>query len=112
MTCLEKLRIEHPELLSDQYTGCTGCPHGYGYAKIPNYCCDINTIEQNCEKCWNREVEECEEQEMTREEKIKKIESICEKCRTTNRWNCDICIYGNFRKCNDEELDQMVNYAE
>ena len=64
MTCREKLEIEHPELVSDGYTGgCARCPDDYGYAVTPGYCGDIyiHTIDQGCKECWDREVEECEE---------------------------------------------------
>lgn len=44
MTCKEKLKIEHPDLVSspvDRYiAGCCGCPDDYGYAKRPEYCND------------------------------------------------------------------------
>lgn len=58
MTCREKLAIERPKLVTKGYF--TGCPHDYGYTPVPNYCdyCDHELQIINCERCWEREVEE------------------------------------------------------
>lgn len=54
MTCREKLKIEHPEKII--FEGfCIGCPHDYNYVGKPYYC---NGGDENCTKCWDREVEE------------------------------------------------------
>ena len=66
MTCREKLQQEHPEKVSSCFiAGCAECPHTYGYAEKPYYC-DIDDWEriQRYRKCWDREVEEREENEM------------------------------------------------
>lgn len=57
MTCREKLKIEHPELVDDDRCGgCYGCPDHYGYAEKPdNSICDPS--EEECRACWDREVE-------------------------------------------------------
>ena len=59
MTCRELLKIENPELVSDVYTGgCSGCPDEYKYAERPSFCSSqLVETDENCEKCWNREVE-------------------------------------------------------
>ena len=55
MTCREKLKMEHPEGLDNEFRGgCNGCPHTYGYAKDPEWCA-MNR--ETCTKCWDREVE-------------------------------------------------------
>ena len=60
MTCREKLAIEHPEKICDDYGGgCAGCPYEYGYAKTPEWC---KMTEEICRKCWDREVEEVDTQ--------------------------------------------------
>lgn len=52
MTCREKLKIEHPECIDEEYSGgCEGCPHNYGYLPKPDRC-----GETTCTKCWDREV--------------------------------------------------------
>lgn len=61
MTCKEKLKIEHPDLVNPMYTdgGCCGCPHHYGYARVPKYCdWDSSFSEKLCYNCWDREVED------------------------------------------------------
>lgn len=56
MTCREKLAEEHPEKVNPRYSaGCYGCPHHHNYAPKPIYC---GEHEKNCNKCWDREVEE------------------------------------------------------
>lgn len=58
MTCREKMAIERPKAVDDECLGgCNGCPHTYGYAKKPEWC---KRTEENCTKCWDREVEEVE----------------------------------------------------
>ena len=55
MTCREKLKMERPEELDRECLGgCYGCPHAYGYAQRPERCIPN---EENCTKCWDREVE-------------------------------------------------------
>lgn len=58
MTCLDLLRMEHPECVDEKCAGgCAGCPHHYGYLSKPDYCdpTDINN-RINCVRCWNREL--------------------------------------------------------
>lgn len=56
MTCIEKLKIEHPEAIIDTYVGCIGCPNKYGYAEDPDWC--QYGSESVCKKCWDREIPE------------------------------------------------------
>lgn len=56
MTCREKLKIEHPEAVSDRFLGgCEGCPSVYGYLPDPQDCYNYTRNEMHCTKCWNRE---------------------------------------------------------
>lgn len=55
MTCREKLALEHPEHVSDHYTGgCRRCPHNYGYLSKPDEC--NQTPLGFCTACWDREI--------------------------------------------------------
>lgn len=58
MTCREKLKLEHPELIDDDYYlgGCVGCPSDHGYLPDPGEFCPID--EENCRACWDREIPE------------------------------------------------------
>lgn len=68
MTCREKLKLEHPELINAYLYGggCHGCPSDYGY--LPNrdgeYCTSAN-----CEACWNQEIPETHEEAINRIQK-------------------------------------------
>lgn len=58
MTCREKLAMEHPELISNEFDGgCYGCPYDYGYLHKPDYC---NFGHETCTICWNRTIPETE----------------------------------------------------
>ena len=53
VTLREKLEIEHPEWVSEEYiAGCSGCPGAYwkGYPKVRREGCEV---EKGCEKCWS-----------------------------------------------------------
>lgn len=64
MTCREKLKIEHPELVDDGFIGgCCSCPDDYGYLDIPGYCNDPSWTDDYCTKCWSREIPETGEKE-------------------------------------------------
>lgn len=53
MTCREKLKIEHPECISEQFMGgCRCCPHYYGYLPEPYGGCR----KTSCYDCWDREI--------------------------------------------------------
>lgn len=57
MTCKEKLSLEHPECISpNEYGGCVGCPHEYGYMGVPDYCAEGRNDIGQCDDCWNREI--------------------------------------------------------
>lgn len=80
MTFREKLRKEHPEYIKeDCLGGCEGCPHEYGYGKKEKIC-EVN--EEECRKCWDREIPETEDKEMTRDDL--KDGMVCEQ-RNGNR---------------------------
>ena len=60
MTCLEKLKLEHP----DHFDGDgdpIDCPDEYGY--LPNINFHTYCSCHECDECWNREVKE-EKKEM------------------------------------------------
>ena len=64
MTCREKLKIEHPNLISDNdLGGCEGCPSSYGYLRDPANChlesedfIDMEEKDRICTSCWGREL--------------------------------------------------------
>lgn len=59
MTCREKLKIEHPEAIDDDYVGgCDGCPHEYGYESRPSWCV---VSHERCTECWDRDITGTEE---------------------------------------------------
>ena len=59
MTCREKLAIEHPDQVSEKYSGgCEGCPSHYGYLNDPNVCGTRCMTDDDCTRCWNREIPE------------------------------------------------------
>lgn len=54
MTCREKLKLEHPELVDAQYDGgCKGCPYEYGYIDTG---CSTASLHMSCTECWDREI--------------------------------------------------------
>jgi hypothetical protein len=63
MTCLEKLKKEHPDNInSSEAGGAEGCPRHYGYLDFPKDCPVMtgkNVVENgmdSCYRCWNREI--------------------------------------------------------
>lgn len=64
MTCLEKMTIDNPSLVSaDLQGGAYGCPHHYGYAERPVYCSGFGIVDEDvseyrCTECWNRDIQE------------------------------------------------------
>lgn len=57
MTCREKLAIEHPDRVGEDFvSGCNGCPPYYGYLSRPDYCERFSL--DDCERCWDREIPE------------------------------------------------------
>ena len=59
MTAKEKLKLEHPAMVSPVYNGgAFGCPLKYGYLEKPDYCDDPNKEcdPKLCAKCWDREI--------------------------------------------------------
>lgn len=70
MTCREKLKIEHPDMIDSELCGgCKGCPHMVGYMSRPKYCpyggnefdmLSTSAREILCTECWNREIPERE----------------------------------------------------
>lgn len=68
MTCIEKLKLEHPDKVREDYQH--GCPSEYGYLDDPD---DLDSIWDfcqrpgACEKCWNREIPEVSLKQMEAE---------------------------------------------
>lgn len=57
MTCREKLKIDHPELVNDECMGgCFGCPNDYWH--VDELISDEFCAKNRCEECWDQEVEE------------------------------------------------------
>ena len=85
MTCREKAKIEHPELVDDRYKGGVAhCPRTYGYLEDPDYCHNIWDA-LRCVKCWNREIPK--EKNSIAESKHK---TLCDKC-----YSSGICKYSD-----------------
>ena len=79
MTCREKLEMEYPEDANIRLIG--DCPDDYGYAGEPKYCKPFVGAEE-CERCWNREVEEKEkkeENEMRKEMTVEELVKVLDK---------------------------------
>lgn len=62
MTCRDRLKMEHPEFVSNACIGgCKGCPHDYGYLPKPDYCGTSTSAPKavnDCVMCWDREIPE------------------------------------------------------
>ena len=62
MTYKQRLQIEHPEDIDDNWLGgCSGCPSSYGYCDIQDKLCHIQNrtvCNTTCTECWNREIPE------------------------------------------------------
>ena len=53
----DKLQMEHPEYVSQDYAGgCMGCPADYGYERKSNCCFVSFGNEDVCTSCWGREM--------------------------------------------------------
>ena len=69
MTCREKLAMEHPENIGEQYLGgANGCPNTYGYLPKPHDCCGAD--DAACRYCWDREIPGTSESPETFHEKL------------------------------------------
>lgn len=56
MTCLERLKLNHPDKVGEQYDGgAQGCPSDYNYLPDPDTDSDAECI-MSCDDCWNREI--------------------------------------------------------
>lgn len=64
MTCLEKQKIDYPELVqwAKENVGSEyfGCPHSFKYAPRPRECSPEHGCFISCRKCWDRELGEKE----------------------------------------------------
>ena len=79
MTCREKLAIEHPEDICEDYNGsCAKCPHDYGYLDKPISCGFPTPIlkQIRCDDCWDREIPENNEKEKTSMTNTKKTKAM------------------------------------
>lgn len=55
MTCREKLALEYPENVNEQFSGgCFGCPSDYGYLPKPDGCYRVGVRTRSCKSCWDR----------------------------------------------------------
>ena len=64
MTCKEKLKLEHPEAVSDFFlAGCANCPQSYGY-EVSKICGGDRecVTKEACRSCWKQELPEKEEE--------------------------------------------------
>lgn len=75
MTFREKLQKEYPERVIKSYIGgCARCPSDYGYEKKKEEKCVM--CEEECRKCWDREIPGTEDKEMTKADLVGGM--ICE----------------------------------
>lgn len=76
MTFREKLTLEHPDCLNEDYGGgVRGCPSAYGYeerAEGPCFELGYQINEAGCTRCWDREIPESNAAEKVHEE-FKKV---------------------------------------
>lgn len=107
MTCREKLKIEHPEKIGEQYYGgCDGCPPTYGYLDPPDICAkDIEPSEEVCTACWDREIPE--------ENLCKCYDEQCQCCNGTRERDACFCG-GHELKCDfyPEKREKAKNATE
>ena len=89
MTFKEKLKIEHPEDISEKYdVGCFGCPYVHDYESVAESSVNCTTNGgKGCEYCWNREMENTEvktkvKKEFDWEEFKNKRNKIAVHCKT------------------------------
>lgn len=61
MTCREKLKVQHPELVDSRFMGgCRGCPYDVGRryvskAACSEICMDLTLLpSERCTKCWDQ----------------------------------------------------------
>lgn len=120
MTCREKLAMEHPEYVDDEYLGgCDGCPYTYDYLERPDFCHGTGgSADERCRRCWDREIpEEKKEPKFIykhTETPIAKVSSIDisednliaelepnENCRYEENYckDCDRSLYGKDHDC-------------
>lgn len=74
MTCREKLKMEHPEKISDdRLGGCEGCPSGYRYLTVSQTLCPNYTEASpiKCRKCWDQEIPETENEQDHKPDNVK-----------------------------------------
>ena len=85
MTCREKAKSEHPELVDDRFKGGVArCPGTYGYLEDPDYCYNF-WDKSRCNRCWDREIPE--EKDPVVESKHK---TLCDRCHSSG-----ICKYSD-----------------
>ena len=57
MTCREKLMLERPDLIDEEYLGgCFGCPSMRNYLPDPEVCGTRVMSDDDCRRCWDREI--------------------------------------------------------
>lgn len=55
----EKLMLERPDLIDEKYSGgCNGCPSMRGYLEDPKVCGTRVMSDDDCRRCWDREIPE------------------------------------------------------
>lgn len=101
MTFKEKLEKEHPRLIDGNYVGgCKGCPKSYGYEEGND--CDGACGDEECTKCWNREMPDTPAP-MTAEEAWELARKICFFMRNVKYGELSD-IFGIKLSCNAEIL--------
>lgn len=84
MTCREKAKIEHPEMVGSEFHGgVANCPSVYGYLDRPDFCRGPNIYD--CDRCWGREISEKDApiQESN-------YQTVCDRCKSSG-----VCKYSD-----------------
>ena len=110
MTFKEKLQIEHPECVDDDiFGGCEDCPGDYYYEEKKSC---ISTNEEKCRKCWDREIPETEDKEMTRADL--KDGMVCERRdgELMMWFNGMLCGMKSYCSGIREDLKNIIGYSD
>lgn len=77
MTCREKLMLDRPDLVDERYSGgCCGCPSMRGYLSDPEGCGTRAMSEDDCRRCWDREIPETDISNNEKENETMPTDSI------------------------------------
>lgn len=114
MTCKEKLMLDRPDLVDEKYSGgCCGCPSMRGYLRDPEGCGTRHMSEDDCRRCWDREIPETiikkekdvmpiSVSKMTKAQMVEEIECAHEHIREMEAKLEDLQKYEKYKDAADE----------